>query len=69
MNLFQLNQHHEVGNHRTEHRREQIQRHGEEFRTRDCHRLLALLTDDLHEGFRFLGAVIPVARVGCLHHR
>lgn len=53
MNLFQLHQHHEVGNNSAEHAREQIQRNGEEFRTGNCHRFLALLTNDLHECLGF----------------
>lgn len=68
MNLFQLDEHHEVGDNSTEHTREQIQRYGEEFRPGNCHCFLTLLANDLNECLCFLRAVVPVARVGCFHH-
>lgn len=68
-NLFQLNQHHEVGNNGTEHAREQIQRDGEEFRTGNCHCLLTLLAYNLHKCFGLFRSIVPVARVGSFHDR
>lgn len=64
-----MNQHHEVCYDGAEHASEQVQRNGEEFCAGNCHRLLALLANDLHERFGLFRAIVPVAGVGRLHDR
>lgn len=67
--LFQLNQHHEICDDSPKNASEQVQRNGEEFCTGNCHCLLALLAYNLHEGFCFFRAIVPVTRVSGFHHR
>lgn len=68
ISLVQLHQHHEVSDDGSQDGGEQIQRDGKELGSGNGHRLLTLLADDLHERLGLLTAVVPVARVGGLHH-
>lgn len=47
---------------------EQIERNCEKFRAGNRHGLLALLTDDLNERFRFFRTVVPVTAVSGFHY-